>query len=140
MDIVSGLKPVTFAAFDSYIGDTFEFDAVDMAGFKEALIVLDAGIAGEAATVDVKIQERDSASDDWADIEDAAFPQITASNDSEKYVGRIRMTVDRKRYLRAVAAVTAGEDITCSFGVWGVLGSPKQEPVEQDNDVAFDIH
>ena len=134
MDSGSELKAVQALAPASQSVATHNGDAVDTKGFKEALFILNAGVASATGTADVKVQECATSDGQYADIEGAAFTQITTANDVAIYQGRVRITPTRKRYLRAVAVV--GTDVVV-LGVAVILGDAQNLPAAEP---AFDIH
>ena len=134
MDMGSCLKAVRSLEADQYSAGANNGQAVDTKGFKEALVLLDAGAVETGGTVDVKVQESADGSTGWADITDAAFTQVAAGNDLAIYQGRVRITPSRKRYLRAVGTVTTAD---VSFGVCFVLGDAQNLPAANP---AFSIY
>lgn len=91
-------------------------------GFDYALVMLDLGTLGTAATVDVVIQESDVLADGgtWAAIPTtpATFSQkVKATDDDKFYVAQIKLSA-RKKFLRAVATVGAAASVV---GVYVVL-------------------
>ena len=108
--------------------------AVDTAGFREVLVVLDCGTNEAGATADIKIQECATSDGQFADIDDAAFAQVTTGNDNAVYVGRIAMTPTRKRLLRAFKLIAVD---TCALAVTFILGDATQLPAATPD---FDVY
>lgn len=97
---------------------TVNGDQVDRRGHEQALIVVITGTIA-AGTLDVKMQESDTAGSGDADITSAAFPQIPATADKKFYVATLDLR-KRKRYLRAVAT-TAGSSTSTPITVLIIL-------------------
>jgi hypothetical protein len=116
----------------SYSAASTNGTTVDTKGYRHAVVVLNAGTAGAAATADVKLQ---SSADDstWADVSGATFTQITVSNDNDIYVGFVNCEAN-DRYLRAVVDCASG---TVALGVSIVLMQPEVGPAGQVNAAAF---
>lgn len=108
--------------------------AIDTLGFKEVLVIVNAGTVGSSGTVDITVTESDATGGTYTLITGATFTQITAANDDAVYVGRIRMTPTRKRFLKISAIVGTA---ACTFGVVAVLGEAEAEPAQTP---VFDIH
>lgn len=92
-------------------------------GFDYALWILDLGVLGTAATVDVKIQHSDTLADGvtWVDITGAAFAQkVKASHDNVWAVAQTKLS-GLKKYLRPVVTVGAAASVV---GVHCVLLGP----------------
>jgi hypothetical protein len=129
------VKAVMGIVADNHAAGTVNGAAIDRRGFEEALVVVNSGTNGTGGTVDLKIQESDVSGSGFADIDGAAFTQITEANDNTVYVGRLDL-VGRKRYLRVVATVATA---ACDLGVDVILGAAKELPVSQVNAAAFSI-
>lgn len=134
MDIGKDLVAAQGLAGDNHAVGTHNGAAIDMKGFHEALVVLNAGPVGTSGTVDVKVQECDTSGGTYADIAGAAFTQVVAANDEAIYQGRIRITASRKRYIRVVAVVGTA---ACDFGVAVLKGEAVDLPAATPE---FDIH
>jgi len=128
-------KAVVGIAAGSQLATTVTGSAIDRLGFDEALVVVNSGTNGTSGTVDIKVQESDDSTSGFADIDGAAFAQITEDNDNTIYVGRLDLS-GRKRYIQVVAVV---DTAACDFGVDVILSGAKQLPVSQVNDVAFSV-
>lgn len=77
----------------------------------QAVVLLESGTNEAGGTVDVKLQHRDAATENWTDVTSGAFTQVTTANDNASYE---RDYTGGKRYLRAVATVGTA---ACVFGV-----------------------
>jgi hypothetical protein len=129
------VKAVVGIVADNHAAGTVNGPAIDRKGFEEALVVVNSGTNGTGGTVDLKIQESDVSGSGFADVDGAAFAQITEDNDNAVYVGRLDLT-GRKRYLRVVATVGTA---ACDLGVDVILGAAKELPVAQVNAAAFSV-
>jgi hypothetical protein len=77
---------------------------LDTAGWDELLVIVNAGLATGAGTLNVKVQEDTLvAFSSPSDISGAAFTEIVAANDNTSYIGRIKLDGDRQQFMRAVA-------------------------------------
>ncbi len=91
---------------------------VDAMGYEYALVVVNVGVFGASATMDVKVQSSDASGSGFADVTGAEFTQLTVSNDQASYYGVVRLH-GSPRYLRVVA--TYGGSGNCDLGVSFVL-------------------
>lgn len=107
-DDTTSVQSIATASHAIAAAFSLEGTAVEVLGYR-TLVILDAGLAG--GTVDVKLQDRDTTTDTWADVTGGAFTQITTVNDNATYELDY---LGGKRYLRAVATVGGGASI---FGV-----------------------
>jgi uncharacterized phiE125 gp8 family phage protein len=96
--------------------------SVEVLGY-DIVVQLVCGTNGAGGKVDVKLQHSDNGSA-WTDVTGGAFTQVTEANDNATYE---KAYTGGKRYLRAVATVTAA---TCDFGVDIIKGG--SESVEDD--------
>jgi len=114
---------------------------VDSFGYSEIAFVLVVGaLGGTAPTLDVKIQNgADSGGSDMADVTDAAFTQVTATNDQAVYVGVIRQADFGSRYYRAVSTI-GGTGPTGEYSVVTVLGGAKNLAVSQVTSLGFELN
>jgi hypothetical protein len=110
---------------------------VDCRGFDEALIVVAAGVVTGSGSHAFKVQESgdNAVADAYADVTDAAFTAITASNDNTVYVGRVNLR-ERQRYLRVLD--TGGVAVMEGAAVI-ILMAAAILPVTQVNDVEFSV-
>jgi hypothetical protein len=134
MDVGSELKAVQAIVADQHGTGNVEGDAIDTAGFKDVLFILNAGAVETGGTAAIHIEESADGSTNWADIAGAVFTTITLSNDIAVYQGRVRITPTRKRYLRAYAVIGTA---AVSLSVSAVLGDAQNLPAAEP---AFDIH
>lgn len=121
----------------AYSAASTDSAVIDVLGFDEALVILNAGVAAAAAEADVTIREGDESdgSDDAA-IAGAAFAQITVANDQTVYVGRLDLS-KRKRYFTIRNVGDGANAVT--LGVTVVLMRAKYPPATQVETVAFDL-
>lgn len=103
-------------------------NAIDLAGFNSAMIVLNTGAIVGAGDFTAKLQESDVAGSGFADVAAAdqlgSFPASLAANTAYRvgYIGS-----KRKRYVRLVLEKTGGTSIAA--GAVAVLGDPAIAPV-----------
>lgn len=126
-------KAVSTLKADNYSAASTDGTAVDTKGFRQALVILDAGTAAASAEADVHI-ESSADNSTWADISGATFAQITTANDEKVYVGSVACDLNA-RYLRAVVAGDGTNAVELS--VVFVLMDPEVGPASQTNTVAF---
>lgn len=77
--------------------------AVDVTGFDEAFVIVNAG-AHSTGTDDIKIQDSADGASGWADVTNAAFTQITSANHNGSFVGFLDVK-KTKRFIRVVTTV-----------------------------------
>lgn len=123
-----GLKP------DNHSAGTVNGDGIDTLGFQHAMVVVNSGLNGSSGTADIKVQE---SSDDstYTDITGAAFTQIVEANDNAVYVGGILLN-PRKRYIRVVGVFATA---ACDLGAVVLLSNADDQPVTQENTLAFNV-
>lgn len=109
-DDTTSEQSIALASHDAIAAYGLEGAAIDILSYR-TLVLLECGTNGAGGTVDVKLQERDTTTDTWADVTNAAFAQVTEATDNTTY--ELNYT-GNKRYLRAVATVTGA---ACVFGV-----------------------
>jgi len=105
VDSTQSIAPGSHAIAAAY---SLEGTAVEVLGY-DAVVNLEAGTCG--GTVDVKLQERDSESEDWADVSSGAFTQVDEDNDNATFEKAYTGT---KRYIRVVVTVATA---ACEFAV-----------------------
>jgi len=110
------------------IGATVTGTVVDTAGYDEAMIILDVGTITATGTLDVKVQEAVVAAFSTPiDITGAAFPQVLPATDDAVFVGHVRLTAARKRYMRVSATdATAAALMGCSIVLMKGIVKPAQ--------------
>lgn len=102
--------------------------SIDLKGFDSALFVINTGAIDTAGDFTVKLQESDTGTSGWTDVEAAdllgSVPATLAANAAYRigYIGS-----KRKRYVRAVATKAGGTSIAA--GVVAILGHPNIAPV-----------
>nr|WP_196107494.1 MULTISPECIES: hypothetical protein [unclassified Ochrobactrum] len=102
--------------------------SIDLKGFDSALFVINTGAIDAAGDFSVKLQESDTGTSGWTDVEAAdllgSVPATLAANAAYRigYIGS-----KRKRYVRAVATKAGGTSIAA--GVVAILGHPNIAPV-----------
>jgi hypothetical protein len=102
--------------------------SIDLKGFDSALFVINTGAIDTAGDFSVKLQESDTGTSGWTDVEAAdllgSVPATLAANAAYRigYIGS-----KRKRYVRAVATKAGGTSIAA--GVVAILGHPNIAPV-----------
>jgi len=105
IDSALAIKPDQYAS-----GETNSEGAVDLQGYGSAAIRVVVG-AVDTAGVTIKVQERDSESDDWADADDDHLQGSNAreleSDDAESVV-EMGYT-GYKRYIRVLADASTGD-------------------------------
>lgn len=107
---------------------TVNGEAIALAGFNAALIVLNTGAIVGAGDFSAKLQESDEAGTGYTDVAAAdqlgAFPATLAANSTYRvgYIGS-----KRKRFVRVVLTKAGGTSIAASAVV--VLGHPALGPV-----------
>jgi len=110
------IKPVQTHAADSWAASANASSGVDCRGFRQALVIVNAGAMVSGGTLDVTIQESsdDGSSDAYVAVTGATFTQITAANDNALYIGRVDLT-KRERYIRVLGtgATQVCEYSTC---------------------------
>ncbi|HOC18441.1 MAG TPA: hypothetical protein PKK95_09245 [Vicinamibacterales bacterium] len=94
--LVTSLQPQAFSGASAG-------DAVDTAGYDEAVVIFACGVIAANGTLDVKVQECDTSDGTFTDVEDAVFSQKTPTTDQAMYAGYIRCEGVRKRWLKAHA-------------------------------------
>jgi uncharacterized phiE125 gp8 family phage protein len=109
-DNITGLPSISLASHGIAALYSIEGSAVDVLGY-QAVVLLESGTNEAGGTVDVKLQHRDAATENWTDVTSGAFTQVTTANDNASYE---RDYTGGKRYLRAVATVGTA---ACVFGV-----------------------
>lgn len=102
--------------------------SIDLKGFDSALFVINTGAIDAAGDFTVKLQESDTGTSGWTDVDAAdllgSVPATLAANAAYQigYIGS-----KRKRYVRAVATKAGGTSIAA--GVVAILGHPNIAPV-----------
>lgn len=102
--------------------------SIDLKGFDSALFVINTGAIDTAGDFTVKLQESDTGTSGWTDVDAAdllgSVPATLAANTAYRigYIGS-----KRKRYVRAVATKAGGTSIAA--GVVAILGHPNIAPV-----------
>lgn len=102
--------------------------SIDLKGFDSALFVINTGAIDAAGDFTVKLQESDTGTSGWTDVDAAdllgSVPATLAANTAYRigYIGS-----KRKRYVRAVATKAGGTSIAA--GVVAILGHPNIAPV-----------
>ncbi|PWL18141.1 hypothetical protein DKP76_10505 [Falsochrobactrum shanghaiense] len=102
--------------------------SIDLKGFDSALFVINTGAIDAAGDFTVKLQESDTGTSGWTDVDAAdllgSVPATLAANAAYRigYIGS-----KRKRYVRAVATKAGGTSIAA--GVVAILGHPNIAPV-----------
>ncbi|MCR5943585.1 hypothetical protein FG152_22645 [Ochrobactrum sp. XJ1] len=102
--------------------------SIDLKGFDSALFVINTGAIDTAGDFTVKLQESDTGTSGWTDVDAAdllgSVPATLAANAAYRigYIGS-----KRKRYVRAVATKAGGTSIAA--GVVAILGHPNIAPV-----------
>nr|WP_278437265.1 hypothetical protein [Brucella anthropi] len=102
--------------------------SIDLKGFDSALFVINTGAIDAAGDFSVKLQESDTGTSGWTDVDAAdllgSVPATLAANEAYRigYIGS-----KRKRYVRAVATKAGGTSIAA--GVVAILGHPNVAPV-----------
>nr|WP_029924541.1 hypothetical protein [Ochrobactrum sp. UNC390CL2Tsu3S39] len=102
--------------------------SIDLKGFDSALFVINTGAIDAAGDFSVKLQESDTGTSGWTDVDAAdllgSVPATLAANAAYRigYIGS-----KRKRYVRAVATKAGGTSIAA--GVVAILGHPNIAPV-----------
>ncbi len=102
--------------------------SIDLKGFDSALFVINTGAIDAAGDFTVKLQESDTGTNGWTDVDAAdllgSVPATLAANAAYRigYIGS-----KRKRYVRAVATKAGGTSIAA--GVVAILGHPNIAPV-----------
>jgi len=116
----SATKVVELLSAVSRGAGTVNGTAGDFKGCGDILVVLMAGTNQATGTHDVKLQ--DSADNStFADITNAAFVQVTTSNDEQSFKGILRKGTYR-RHVRAMSVVATA---ACVAGVTAVAMSPQ---------------
>lgn len=109
--------------------NTYNGTAVDTRGYDAVALQVFTGDLSTSATLDVKIQESEDGSTNWADISGAAIVQMTqAGGDSNKIaLVDVRMggRANRRRYVRAVAVVAVANAV---FGAHFLLYAAEKRP------------
>jgi hypothetical protein len=98
---------------------------IDVGGFDEVMVILNAGGNGASGTLDVKVQESDAVGGSYTDVAGAAFTQVTEANDVAVYVGRLQLKGARKKFVRVRSVVAVAD---CAVGVVFVLGGQWKQP------------
>lgn len=102
--------------------------SIDLKGFDSALFVINTGAIDTAGDFTVKLQESDTGTSGWTDVDAAdllgSVPATLAANAAYRigYIGS-----KRKRYVRAVATKAGGTSIAA--GVVAILSHPNIAPV-----------
>ena len=118
---------------DNYSAASTDGAAVDTKGYRQALVVVNAGTAAASAEADIHVEGSPDNST-WTDISGATFTQITTANDETVFVGSIACDLN-PRYLRAVVACDGTNAV--ELGVTIVLMDPEVGPAAQVNTAAF---
>lgn len=104
---------ISYVQATAGIAETRNSPGLDCKNLEQVAVFAFIGLLGAADTVDIKVQESDDdgATDAYADVTGAVFPQQVNANDHVTLYGKIRCNVaGRKRWLRIVNvnASTAG--------------------------------
>jgi len=107
-DIGSWVKPVVGVVPAAYGASTTNGSTIDRDGYLSAVLFVKTGaVTGGPSTigVDVKLQESETGTSNWADITGAAITQIGAANSN----ARVDVSLGgARRYLRVVSVVDFG--------------------------------
>jgi len=105
-DLASSLALVKVFKADLWDSGDHYSDAIDTAGYRQAVVLMSTGAVKRNASVTVHIDESSDAgvSDPWEHIDEAALPVVTQENDTESFIGRINLD-RRKRYIRLHAII-----------------------------------
>lgn len=107
---------------------------IDTLGYEEIEFHLHAGtFVDSTGTVDLKVQGSTTTGGTFADVTNAAFVQVTVSNDAAIYILRVR-TQPTRRFLKIVAT-HGGTFTNAIYGVIAYLASPRKVPVTQDKTI-----
>jgi hypothetical protein len=109
---------------------------IDTKGYEDLFVVLNVGVVAGTG-IAVKVQEDDASDGGTAvDVASATFTTLTAANDVDMYVGRVKLR-GRKRYLLLAFTFTA---VTASnLSATAILSNARVYPVTQKNTVAFAV-
>ena len=119
--------------------------AIDTAGYSEALIIVNAGLAATSAELDVTVRQgrpaQSAASQRMVStyhlhIAGCSFTQITAANDNTVYADRLNLD-GISRYISLWFKRDGTNDVTAGAVV--VLSGKKYAPTTQYNTVAFSV-
>lgn len=138
LKVHQGNKAQSLAGSTSALGDK-----VDRRAHEETLLILNAGLCS-GAVLSVMLQQTglstngtDEAGGSWATVGSANFATITAANDNDIYVGRVKGD-GLKQFLRVRAKNGGGSSAVFSAEI--LLGAVKYLPAAQKNAVVFDIN
>ncbi len=104
---------------------TVDGAGVDVSGFDELMVILNAGTNGTNGTLNVKLQEDDAVGGSYSDIAGAAFTEVTEATDNAVYVGRLQLKGARKKFVRVRSVVGTA---ACNPAVVFVLGGQWKQP------------
>ena len=119
--------------------------AIDTAGYSEALIIVNAGLAATSAELDVTVRQgrpaQSAASQRMVStyhlhIAGCSFTQIVPANDNTAYAGRLNLD-GISRYISLWFKRDGTNDVTAGAVV--VLSGKKYAPTTQYNTVAFSV-
>jgi hypothetical protein len=119
------LKVALGLAAQTQSAGTVDGTGIDVGGFDEVMVILNAGGNGASGTLDVKVQESDAVGGSYTDVAGAAFTQVTEANDVAVYVGRLQLKGARKKFVRVRSVVAVAD---CAVGVVFVLGGQWKQP------------
>ena len=126
-------RAVSTLKADNYSATSTDGASVDTKGYRQALVVVNAGTAAASAEADIHVEGSPDNST-WTDISGATFAQITTANDETVYVGSIACDLN-PRYLRAVVAGDNTNAVELSVDI--ILMDPEIGPATQVQTAAF---
>ena len=107
--------------------------AIDMSRIRRIILVVQTGVLGTAATLDVKIQHSDTSGGSYTDIAGRSLTQIVkATGDNRLAILELRADQTTRRFVRVSATVGAAASI---FGVV-VLATGMRYSDAGENDIA----
>jgi len=121
LKLVQALKP------DARAAGTYTSNAIDVAGFDELIVELNAGDLAATSTLNVKLQECATSNGQFADVGSAVFDQVDKDNDDAIYKMRVAITPTRQRYVKVVAVLA---NDAADFAVTAMLTRGQQQPAQ----------
>jgi len=121
-------SPVTIVP--QSVSGAVESDAIDTAGWEEALLIVHAGAITATGTLDFKAQECDTSDGTYADVDGSDFDQLTHGTEETGFTGILHLgsLAGRKRYLKIVATQATEAAMGCAHLI---LQQPNFTPTEQ---------